>query len=51
MGNDNDKKLLAFATFLLACFLSTKESTYEIKKNVFCFTSKLFSRKNQSLEF
>ena len=27
-------------TFSLVCFLSLKESTWEIKKNVFYFTSK-----------
>ena len=28
------------ATFLIVCFLSVKESTYETRKNVFYFTSK-----------
>ena len=28
------------AKFLLVCFLCVKESTFETKKNVFCFTSK-----------
>ena len=40
------------ATFLLVCFLSLKEITCEIKKNVlFHFKSFFRSRENQILEF
>ena len=33
---------VASATFLLVCFLSLKESTFETSKNVFYFASKAF---------
>ena len=31
---------VTFTTFLLVCFLSLNESTYQTRKNIFYFTSK-----------